>query len=119
MNAIRNKFASWQWCFGKTPTFNISKIFRIPNGLVNDQGISGEAIRVTMTVEAGKITDVILNLPPAIANDDYTVEQGISGLIGQRFSEHTLYALELLLGGVKTETDRFVTDCLRQVMFSA
>lgn len=72
-----------------------------------------------MTVEEGKITDIVICLPPSMATEGLTEGSVISGLIGQRFSEHALYTLEQLLSDVKSDTDRFVTECLKQVMISA
>lgn len=119
MNAIHDTYASWNWCFGRTPKFNITKSFQIPECIQHDQGISGE-IKITMTVEHGKITDIILCLPPSMANEGLATEGTvISELVGQRFSEHAMYTLERLLSTMKSDTDRFVTECLKQVMISA
>lgn len=114
LNTIREQYEGWDWCYGKTPKFNITKSFRIPDGIVDEYGISGE-VKVTMTVEYGKITDIVVCLPQAMASEGTVV----SGLIGQRFSEHVLYTLEQMLSNVKSDTDRFVTECLKQVMISA
>lgn len=119
MNAIRDQYASWNWCFGKTPKFSITKSFQIPYDLQNEPGIPGE-VKITMTVENGKIIDIVLCLPPSMANEGFTAEGSvISELVGQRFSEHAIYTLEKLLSMMKSDTDRFVTECLKQVVISA
>lgn len=119
LNAIRDQYASWNWCYGKTPKFDITKSFQIPDGLLSEQGTSGE-VKISMTVENGKITDIIICLPPSMANEGLETEGSvITRLIGQRFSENTLYTLERLLSAMKSDTDRFVTECLKQVMISA
>lgn len=86
---------------------------------MNEDGISGE-VKVTLTVEQGKITDIVMCLPPSMASEALTVEGSfMSPLIGQRFSENALCTLEQLLSNVKSDTDRFVTECLKKVMISA
>lgn len=119
LQAIRNHYASWDWCFGKTPKFDITKSFEIPSGLLNENGVSGE-VKITLTVEKGKITDIIICLPPSMATAGLTTDgTALSELIGQRFSENALCTLEKLLRMMKSDTDRFVTECLKQVMTSA
>lgn len=82
-------------------------------------GTTGE-VKVTMVVEGGRIIDVILYVPPGLAANGFTGEASVvTSLIGHKFSEYSLQTLEHLLGGLENEKDRFVTECLKQVMIAA
>lgn len=118
LDEIRDQYSSWDWCYGKTPKFNISRSFMVPDSLVNSFGSAGD-LKVTLTVEHGKISDVTLYVPPGFTSSGFTGEANvITTLVGHKFSEETLNRLEILLGGLASDKDRFVTECLKQVMTS-
>ncbi|XP_056646874.1 lipoyltransferase 1, mitochondrial isoform X2 [Diorhabda sublineata] len=118
LTEIRNQLVSWEWHYGKTPKFNITKSFKIPDSLVEGYGIS-EDLRVTMVVENGKINDISLYVPPGISSQGFSGNVNvITSLIGHKFSEATLGSLEMMISGLVNEKDRFVSECLKQVMTS-
>lgn len=118
LDEIRDQFVGWDWTYGKTPKFNISKSFGIPNSLVPTLRVTGD-IKVTMTVEHGRISDVTLFVPPSLSPESFTGEVNVvTSLIGQKFSEEALNGLEGQLSSLVNEKDKFVTECLRQVMSS-
>ncbi|XP_057651393.1 lipoyltransferase 1, mitochondrial isoform X2 [Diorhabda carinulata] len=118
LTEIRNQLVSWEWHYGKTPKFNITKSFKIPDSLVEGYGIS-EDLRVTMVVENGKINDISLYVPPGISSQGFSGNVNvITSLIGHKFSEDTLGSLEMMISGLVNEKDRFVSECLKQVMTS-
>lgn len=107
----------WQWRFGKTPKFTISRSFAVPEYLIH-QDVPDD-LKVTMVVEAGKISDVNLYVPPGLVANGFSGNVNvITSLIGHRFSEEALDNLEWSLGALISDKDRFVTDCVRQVMQS-
>ncbi|KAJ8945600.1 hypothetical protein NQ314_009125 [Rhamnusium bicolor] len=118
LDEIRDQYVSWDWCFGKTPKFNISKSFAVPESLVDSFGAPGN-VKVTMTVEHGRINDVTLFVPPSLYSSGFAGEADVvTSLIGQKFSEEALDGLEGLLSSLVNDKDRFVTECLKQVMTS-
>ncbi|CAH1153441.1 unnamed protein product [Phaedon cochleariae] len=118
LTEIRETFESWDWCFGKTPKFNISKSFQVPASLANCEETS-DSLKVTMVVENGKVSDVNLYIPPNLAFAGFSGNANvITSVIGQRFSEDALNSMEALLDELMSDKDRFVTECLKQVMRS-
>lgn len=117
MNAIRDNFKSWEWCFGETPKFNITKSFTVPVDLLhsNTVGSSG-SLNVTMTVEKGIISDITIYVPYEFNSAGFAGEaKVIHSLKGKRFSVQAFDDLDTLLD----EKDRFLTQCVRQVMTCA
>lgn len=118
LDEIRDQFVGWDWCYGKTPKFSISKSFAVPDSLAHSYGATGD-VKVTMAVEQGRISDVTLLVPPGLSPECITGEVNVvTSLIGQKFSEEALDSLEGLLSGLVNDKDKFVTECLRQVMSS-
>lgn len=77
-------------------------------------------LKVTMMVESGKIVDVKLYIPPGMEINGFSGEANvITSLIGHKFSEESLNLLELHVGGLENDKDKFVTECLKQVVASA
>lgn len=76
-------------------------------------------MKVTMIVEHGRICDVTVFVPAGLSPECFTREVNVvTHLIGQKFSEEALNGLEESLSGLLNEKDKFVTECLRQVMSS-
>lgn len=115
INEIRDEFTSWDWCFAKTPKFEITKSFVLPHTLHDIP----TALKVTMTVDQGRIDDVKLFIPPGLSSTGFTGEASvITNLKGQKFTQDALNSWELLLGSLVNDKDKFVTECLKQVMTS-
>ncbi|KAJ8983438.1 hypothetical protein NQ317_013200 [Molorchus minor] len=113
---IRDQYTSWEWCYGKTPKFNISKTFSVPETLISSYGASCD-LKITMTVECGKISDISLYIPPGLSSSGFSGNANvISSLIGHKFSEEALNILENLLGGYVDEKEKFVSECLKQLL---
>ncbi|CAG9828579.1 unnamed protein product [Diabrotica balteata] len=118
LNEIKEELLSWNWQYGKTPKFNITKSFKVPDTLVESYGIN-EDLKVNMVVEYGKISDISLYVPPGLSS------QGLSGnanvitsLIGHTFSEDAVHDLEMMISGLINEKLRFGSEHLKQVMNS-
>lgn len=120
LKEIRDIYSSWDWCYGKTPKFDITQTFQVPRGLM-DAGTGASAyLSVTMTVELGKISDITVYVPYGLNSFGFNGEaKVIHSLKGKNFSVQAFDDLEDSLGCLLDEKDRFVTDCLKQVMTSA
>ncbi|XP_063219997.1 lipoyl amidotransferase LIPT1, mitochondrial [Bacillus rossius redtenbacheri] len=82
---LRNEFASWDWRFGKTPDFQVTRKFYIP-----------EELKITITVNKGIIENVTLKVPQKLIlahgfNGNASV---ITNLKGQQFSVAAIRYLE-------------------------
>ncbi|CAH0561865.1 unnamed protein product [Brassicogethes aeneus] len=116
ISEIRDQLQGWEWCYGKTPKFTVSRSFAVPDRLT----CSGpEDLKITLTVESGLIADVSLYVPPGLSSSGFAGEANvITHLKGQRFEEEVFNNLELSLGGLVNDRDKFVTECLKQVVTS-
>ncbi|VEN61736.1 unnamed protein product [Callosobruchus maculatus] len=116
LNKIREDYMSWDWCYGKTPDFDVTKTFEVPAHLSNGER---QDLLVTMKVEKGNIADVKLKLPNGLVPEGSCGEvKVVTTLIGHRFSVEALGKLSDLLNLAESERDRFVTECLKQVVGS-
>lgn len=74
LNKIREEYESWDWRFGRTPKFSVSRIFDVPDNLLGDfveQNIpkmeqDSKQLTISMNVERGLINDVHLSVPKGI-----------------------------------------------------
>ncbi|CAH1997812.1 unnamed protein product [Acanthoscelides obtectus] len=112
LDNIREDFMSWNWLYGRTPDFVVTKSFEVPTHLTNGKR---QNMLVTMTVEKGNIAGVKLKLIPEEPCDKVKVA---TTLIGHRFSIQALSKLSDLLNLAENGRDRFVTECLEQVVSS-
>lgn len=117
LNAIRNTYSSWNWCYGKTPKFDITKTFLVPGALIHNKTGSSGNLKITMTVENGRISDITMFVPYGFNSLGFTGEaKVIHELKGKKFSVEAFEDLEASLGSFLDEKDKFVTECLKQVM---
>lgn len=118
---MKNELQNWDWCYGKTPKFNISCSFSVPKRFTNNVNSFKSDLRVTLEVEEGKVKDVTLFIPPGLLNNGLTCEaKVITNLKGRKFTENFLKSLERDLGlsNNNYKQEKLVTDCVRQVMIS-
>lgn len=118
LEKIRSEFESWDWTYGKTPKFNITKSFAVPQRMSE----RGEQLRVTVTVDRGLVEDVVLMIPPSLMRSQQFLNdvQLISNIRGRRFTEDALDEVNASLGSQALQDDgnQFVADCVRRVMAS-
>ncbi|KAJ8955722.1 hypothetical protein NQ318_008594 [Aromia moschata] len=110
---IRTRYSSWDWRYGKTPKFNISKSFAVPNDLASKLGTPGD-LKVVVVIENGKINNISVAFPSGHAEN----VNNVADLQGQKFSEEALNRLESVLSNLVDDRDRFVTKCLKQIISS-
>lgn len=110
LDKIRANLAEWEWCFGRTPKFTVTKSFIIPSKfLVNERD---QKLGVIITVENGRIGDVQLN--------DSTGLFSLEALMINRLREckFTPETVDGLIQSLLEEKYKFVSECVRQVMTS-
>jgi len=116
---IRDKLVNWEWCYGKTPKFQIFRSFPVPAQFLNSTTDHPNELRIKLQVANGRISDVTLFVPPGLSSSGFTGEaKVVTGLKGQRFTEEALAAIESNLGinNYVDEKEKFVTECVRQAM---
>ncbi|XP_066155509.1 lipoyl amidotransferase LIPT1, mitochondrial-like [Euwallacea fornicatus] len=120
LKEIRDAYKSWDWCYGKTPKFDITRSFTVPGVLLhNNSGASG-SLNVTMSVENGMISDITIYVPYEFNSFGFTGEaKVIHSLKGMQFSVQAIRDLEESFYSLLDDKDRFVTECVRQVMTCA
>ncbi|KAL1492718.1 hypothetical protein ABEB36_010933 [Hypothenemus hampei] len=120
LNEIRNTYASWEWCFGQTPQFKIVRSFTVPVDLLHGNSGSSATLNITISVENGLISDITVFVPYGFKSFGFTGEaKVIHNLKGKRFSLQAFEELESSLDCLLDEKDKFVTECVKQVMSCA
>ncbi|KAF6211288.1 hypothetical protein GE061_014405 [Apolygus lucorum] len=85
---IRDEFASWEWRYGKTPKFEVSRNYDIGWGLM----------QITMNVESGLVKDVHVELPEGVAWGRMTGRIELStSVANQRFTPASFLLVEKAL----------------------
>lgn len=111
---LRNTFQSWDWRFGRTPKFTISRSFSLPKSLVNSEV---ESVKIKITVDQGKITDINFDVPTELMTNATRGNINIlTTLIGHEFSEDSLESIEW--STIACDKDKFVNNCVRQMLES-
>lgn len=127
LSEIKNELVTWDWSFGRTPLFTVSRSFPVPAELLAPSKIysATQELVINMSVEKGLIEDVTLNIPPGLVESGFYGEASvITHLKGKRFTSEALTALEdALLTRHSSRDDRkldekeqFVTKCFEQVV---
>lgn len=126
LGKIRDDLAHWDWCYGKTPDFFISRCFSVPSTLLSEPVVydstTNQQLKITVQVKKGRVADVVLNIPAGLTA---TGLQGdvkvITSLKGCKFTEEAMCSLESSLAVdtvLAADKDKFVTECVKQVMTS-
>ncbi|XP_068626191.1 lipoyl amidotransferase LIPT1, mitochondrial isoform X2 [Battus philenor] len=124
---IKKELQSWEWCFGRTPVFTVSRTFPVPAELLMPSKVytATQELVINMTVEKGLINDVTLQIPPGLIESGFYGEASvITHLKGKRFTSEALNALQDAMltrhsgSDVKKldEKEQFVAKCFDQVV---
>lgn len=124
---LKNELQSWDWCYGRTPVFTVSRTFPVPAELLAPSKVysSTQELVINMTVEKGLIDDVTLNIPPGLVESGFHGEASvITHLKGKRFTSEALNALQDAMltrraaGDARKldEKEQFVAKCFDQVV---
>lgn len=124
---MKSEIESWDWCFGRTPEFTVSRSFPVPNELLapSKEYSATQELVINMTVEKGLINDVTLSIPRGLVESGFHGEASvITQLKGKRFTSEALNALQdAMLTRHSTddvrkldEKEQFVAKCFDQVV---
>ena len=93
LDKIRDEFTSWEWRFGKTPKFTVTKSFPIFDDPA--EKVNGHNLKVTLKVEKGMIADVSYQLPEnKTGSVSPCCRDLLSNLYGKKFSSQTFDLIE-------------------------
>lgn len=92
LNEIRQQLVSWEWRFGKTPTFFVLKTLQLK---CDDKQ---QDVQLKINVNAGVIKDIVLMLP----NCETTIPV-ISTYCGQPYTEDTLHNITNATKGISLD----------------
>ncbi|PSN32985.1 Lipoyltransferase 1 [Blattella germanica] len=122
LDKLRSEFRSWEWRFGKSPKFTVTRNFRVPQELLGKDELTNQDLTITIDVNKGLVEDIMLTVPPGLkaANGISGQAQVVSSLVGQRFSEEAITVLQKALSDLKApeQAGNFVVNCMRQVVKS-
>lgn len=123
LDKLRAELTSWDWRFGKSPKFNVTRTFQVPQELLGKDELRNEELSITIDVNKGMVEDVMLMVPPGLkaANGFSGQAQVVTSLKGQRFSEEAVTILQKALSELESPEqtrNEFVVDCVRQVVKS-
>lgn len=119
LQKIQSEFDSWEWRYGRTPKFQITRAFPLPQYM----NTTGE-LQVTVSVASGLVEDIVMMIPPSLMSSNTFVQdmRVMTNLKGRRFTEDALDELNTSFGlsteSLRADNKRFVADCVRQVMAS-
>ncbi|KAI5644953.1 lipoyltransferase 1, mitochondrial isoform X1 [Phthorimaea operculella] len=123
---LKSELQTWDWNFGRTPVFTVSRAFPVPAELLAPSKVysATQELVINMTVEKGLIDDVTLSIPPGLVESGFHGEASvITHLKGKRFTSEALSALQDAMltrhhEEVKKldEKEQFVAKCFDQVV---
>lgn len=123
---LKNELHTWDWSFGRTPVFTVSRSFPVPEEILEPSKVysATQELVISMTVEKGLISDVTLNIPPGLVESGFYGEASvITHLKGKRFTSEALNALQEAMlthhpSDLKQldEKEQFVARCFDQVV---
>jgi len=123
LDKLRAEFVSWDWRFGKSPKFNVTRTFQVPQELLGKDELTNQELSITIDVNKGIVEDVRLMVPPGLkaAKGFSGQAEVVTSLKGQRFSEEAIMTLQRALSELESPDqtrNEFVVDCMRQVVTS-
>ncbi|RVE51081.1 hypothetical protein evm_004224 [Chilo suppressalis] len=126
LTQLKSELQGWDWCFGRTPDFSVSRTFPVPSELLAPSKVyaATQELAINMTVVKGLIDDVTLNIPPGLVESGFHGEASvITHLKGKRFTSEALTALQEAMLTRHLPSDRkldekeqFVAKCFDQVV---
>ncbi|KAK6619584.1 hypothetical protein RUM43_012341 [Polyplax serrata] len=101
LNELRDEFTSWDWRFGKTPKFTVTRSFPIPAD--SPDKVTGPKMNVSLRVEKGEILDISVKLPPGMSESVMSWCDHFSSLQGKKYSSQTFELIEKSLSVIEKE----------------
>lgn len=97
MNQIINKFCSWDWNFGKTPKFTVTRTFDVP---INDDKI--HRLNLSLEIQNGIVEEIRMSLPAGLVSTNDQDVSVISNLRGTRYNHEVTEKIISEIGKIVT-----------------
>jgi len=76
LDSIRHSYENWDWVFGKTPEFTITKSFSVPLEIHNDVSSADiPQIECEMVIKSGKVKSFTVKQPFGMMDPDFCISQ--------------------------------------------
>lgn len=99
LNELVNEFKSWEWNYGKTPKFTVTRVLDVP---LRDNKV--HRFTLTLDIQAGIIEEIKMRLPADLVSNDFSQEASvITNLRGTRY-DHEVMENIISAIGCKTVT---------------
>ncbi|CAG5078779.1 Similar to LIPT1: Lipoyltransferase 1 [Cotesia congregata] len=94
LNKLISEFRSWDWIYGKTPSFTVNRLLKLPCS----GNSSSDLVNLTLTVEKGIIEDIKMSLPSDLTSSASSEASVISNLRGTRYHHKVIDKIIAALG---------------------
>lgn len=92
---MRNEFCSWDWNFGKTPKFTVSRTLDIP---AHDGKM--HRLNLTLEIQNGIVEEIKMSLPAGLVSTNFEQDVSvISNLRGTRYDHDVTENIIAAIGG--------------------
>ena len=99
LNELVNELRSWEWNYGKTPKFSVTRVLDVP---LRDNKV--HRFTLTLDIHAGIIEEIKMRLPADLVSNDFSQEASvITNLRGTRY-DHEVMENIISAIGCKTVT---------------
>lgn len=91
---LRDEFCSWDWTFGKTPKFTVTRQLELAS-------VQGEVHELTLTldIENGIVQEIKMSLPTSIKLETFREDASVvTSLRGVRYSEEIIAQVAKAIG---------------------
>lgn len=97
INQFINEFCSWDWNFGKTPKFTVTRTFDVPT---NDDKM--HRLNLSLEMQNGIVEEIKMNLPAGLVSTNDQDVSVISNLRGTRYNHEVTEKIISEIGKIVT-----------------
>ncbi|CAL7947504.1 unnamed protein product [Xylocopa violacea] len=99
LNKLISEFSSWEWNYGKTPKFTVTRVLDVPT-----QDNKVHRFNLTLEIQNGIIEEIKMRLPVGLVTNDFSQDASvITNLRGTRY-DHEVIENIIAAIGCKTVT---------------
>ncbi|XP_076755810.1 lipoyltransferase 1 isoform X1 [Xylocopa sonorina] len=99
LNKLISEFSSWEWNYGKTPKFTVTRVLDVPG-----QDNKVHRFNLTLEIQNGIIEEIKMRLPVGLVTNDFSQDASvITNLRGTRY-DHEVMENIIAAIGCKTVT---------------
>lgn len=104
LETLEKKYKSWQWNYGKTPKFTITRLLKFPVDSKNTSWF--HSLKLSLEVENGIVVEIKLSLPPNFVSNDKNQDASvITNLRGSKYGREITDKIVRALGCTSVPQD--------------